>query len=157
MVRIAQTRDFPEVCRIRRQVHKVHTKGRPDIYREPEDPAEFDQLLLDTISQDNYQLMVYETTSGIAGYALIRLVTIKDSCMKQDRFSYFIEEFGVDESCRRQGIGTALMHAILEQARNHHAASVDLDFWAFNENAESFYRSLGMKTKHTFLELTLPK
>lgn len=155
MIRFAQADDLPDICRIRRQVHKVHTKGRPDIYREPEDSAEFDQLLLDTISQDNYQLMVYETTSGIAGYALIRLVTIKDNCMKQDRFSYFIEEFGVDESCRRQGIGTALMHAILEQARDHHAAAVELDVWAFNENAESFYRSLGMKTKHTYLEFSL--
>lgn len=157
MVRIAQPQDLPEVCRIRRQVHKVHTDGRPDIFREPEHPTEFDQLLLENISKDNYQLLVCETTAGIAGYALIRLVTIKDNCMIQDLFSYFIEEFGVDERLRRQGIGTALMNALIEQAKKDHAVSVDLDVWAFNENAESFYRSLGMKTKRTFLELHIPE
>lgn len=155
MIRFAQADDLPDICRIRRQVHAVHTDGRPDIFREPENFAEFDQQLLEAASKDNYQLMIYEKAGGIAGYALIRLVTTKNSCVGQDRFSYFIEEFGVDEGCRRQGIGTALMNAIFEQAKKNHAASVDLDVWAFNENAEAFYRNLGMKTKRTYLEFSL--
>lgn len=155
MIRFAQADDLPDICRIRRQVHAVHTDGRPDIFREPENSAEFDQLLLEAASKDNYQLMIYEKAGKVAGYALVRLVTTSKNCMKQDRFSYYIEEFGVDKGCRRQGIGTALMNAIFEQAKKFHAASVDLDVWAFNQNAERFYRSLGMKTKHTFLELSL--
>lgn len=155
MIRFAQADDLPDICRIRRQVHKVHTDGRPDIYREPENPEAFDQLLRNIFSEDNYRLMVYETERRTAAYALIRLITTEGSCMKQDRFSYFIDEFGVDEDCRRHGIGTALMNAIFEQAKKNHAASVDLDVWTFNEAAERFYRSLGMKPKHTYLELPL--
>lgn len=155
MIRFAQANDLPDICRIRRQVHTVHTNGRPDIFREPENHTEFDQFLADNFSKGNYQLMIYKKSGGIAGYALIRLVTTKDNCIGQDRFSYFIEEFGVDEGCRRQGIGTALMNAIFAQAKKKHAASVDLDVWAFNENAEAFYRNLGMKTKRTVLEFPL--
>ena len=158
MVRFAEAPDIPAICNIRRQVHKVHSDGRPDIYRMPESVeqiAEFDRLLSEISSQENYRLIVCETEHTITGYALLRLVTSQNLCMKQNRYSYFIEQFGMQESMRRQGIGTELMNGILDMAKADHADAVDLDVWAFNENAEQFYRSLGMTTKHTFLELPL--
>lgn len=157
MVRFAELSDIPAVCEIRRQVHKLHTDGRPDIYRMPEYTQQFDRLLYDAFSQDDYQLLVCEEedAEAIAGYALLRLVLTKGSCIKQDRFYYFIEEFGVAEEQRGLGYGTALMNAIAEEARSHHAAALELDVWGFNESAEQFYRNFGMTAKHTFLELPL--
>lgn len=158
MVRFAEAPDFPVICNIRRQVHQVHVDGRPDIYRMPESieqMGEFDHLLSEAASTENYRLVVCETEDTITGYALLRLVTSKDLCMKQDRYYYFIDEFGVEKSMRRKGIGTELMNGILEIAKADHAASVQLSVWAFNENAENFYRHFGMTAMHTVLELAL--
>lgn len=155
MIRFATEKDLPDIFEIRRQVHKVHTDGRPDIYCMPENPKEFDQILADDFINENYQLMVCEAHSKITAYALIRLVRIAGLCMKKDRYSYYIDEFGVDAACRRQGFGTELMNAIIGTARKDHAAAVELSYWDFNESAAAFYRNLGMVTKYTSLELPL--
>lgn len=155
MIRFATKKDLPKICEIRRQVHKVHADGRPDIYCMPENAAEFDQLLADDFSKENYQLMVCEADGKITAYALIRLVRIAGLCMKKDRYSYYIDEFGVDASCRRQGFGTELMNDIIAAAKRDNASAVELSYWDFNESAAAFYRNLGMVTKYTFLELPL--
>lgn len=156
MVRFAEAPDFPVICEIRRQVHQVHADGRPDIYRMPENAenmAEFDRILSEAVSLENYRLVVCETEDTITGYALLRLVTSKNLCMKQDRYYYFIDEFGVERAMRRKGIGTELMNGILAIAKADHAASVQLAVWEFNETAEKFYRNFGMTTMETILEL----
>ena len=155
MVRFAEVSDLPVICEIRRQVHAVHADGRPDIFKMPKQPEVFDRMLYDSFSLENYLLFVCEDASTITGYALIRLVTSKDRCMIQDRYYYFIEEFGIEEQRRHQGFGKELMNAVIEHARSNHATSVNLDVWAFNENAERFYRSFGMTTQRTDLELAL--
>lgn len=155
MIRLAAKEDLPDICAIRRQVHEVHTKGRPDIFRMPENPAEFDRYLYEDFSSGNFLLYVYEADQTIMGYTLIKLLRVKEQCMKQDNFRYYIEEFGVDEACRNRGIGTSLMDTVIEQAKAAGADSVDLSVWAFNETAESFYRRFGMNTKYTFFELPL--
>lgn len=155
MVRIAKALDLPAIYEIRRQVHRLHCDGRPDIYKIPEHAEKFDQLLSGAFSSDDYLLFVCSTDSSITGYALIRRIVSTGSYMKQDRFYYFIEEFGVKEGCRLHGYGTELMNAITAHAVADNAAAIELDVWAFNESAERFYRKFGMTAKHTFLELPL--
>lgn len=155
MIRFAKETDLPKICEIRRQVHKIHVDGRPDIYCMPENAEEFDQLLADDFSKENYRLMVCEADAKITAYALIRLVRIAGLCMKKDRYSYYIDEFGVDASCRRQGFGTELMDGIIAAAKRDNASAVELAYWAFNETAAAFYQNLGMTPMHTLLELPL--
>ena len=155
MIRFAANDDMPAICAIRRQVHAVHTAGRPDIFRMPEHAEEFDQSLYETASNEIYRLFVCEADQKITGYALVRIVTVKNICMKCDRLDYFIEEIGVDASCRRCGYGKELMEYVFAEARAHSAASVFLDYWSFNENAARFYENLGMTPKRSVVELTL--
>ena len=44
---------------------------------------------------------------------------------------------------------------MINHAKVHKAASISLDVWGFNESAEHFYRSFGMATMKTDLELQL--
>lgn len=89
MIRLAVKEYLPDVCAIRRQVHDVHIKGRPDIFRMPEDTAEFDRYLYEDFPSGNFLLYVYEEDQIIVGYALIKLLRIKDQCMKQDNLHFF--------------------------------------------------------------------
>lgn len=155
MIRSAKEADFPEVFRIRRQVHQVHSNGRPDIFRDPADWDEFDHLLLLNLENDNFSVFVCEDDGVITGYALVKFVTSGKICISQPRYYYYIEEFGVDEGKRHHGYGSELMYGIIDHAKEHKAASVTLNVWDFNENAENFYRNFGMTTMKTDLEIEL--
>lgn len=155
MIRLATNEDLPAVCAIRRQVHLLHCSGRPDIFRMPEHPEEFDQSLYEAASNENYRLFVCEADQRITGYILVRLVDVKNLCMKCDRLDYFVEEIGVDNSCQRCGYGKELMEYVAADAKAHGVASVFLDYWSFNETAARFYESLGMTQKRSVVELTL--
>lgn len=49
----------------------------------------------------------------------------------------------LDEAAQGQGIGTALLHAVVEAAREQGAAELRLEYIAGNDRAAGFYRSHG--------------
>ena len=63
-----------------------------------------------------------------------------------------VEEFCVDESCHRQGIGRKLMEALRKDAAESGYPRLELDVWAFNEGARKFYESVGFTTFRYFME-----
>lgn len=167
MVRLATENDLPNVLAIRRQVHQLHVNGRPDIYRMPNNEAEFDQSLLDSLNNPNMYVFVVDAacdgtddlpvsaTSQIVGYAVVQYKHFGTFCISQERNSAFIEEFGVDEAHRHHGYGRDLMNAILAHAKELHADDLTLNVWAFNKDAEAFYKSFGMAPRQQTLELSL--
>ena len=165
MVRLATKSDLPAVLAIRRQVHMLHVNGRPDIYRMPENAAEFDQTLLDSLkTPDMYVFVVDAATDAlpsdtpspqIVGYAVVQYKRFGALCLAKERTSAFIDEFGVDEAHRHHGYGRELMNAILAHAKKLHADDLTLNVWSFNKNAEAFYKSFGMTPKQQTLELPL--
>jgi N6-L-threonylcarbamoyladenine synthase/ribosomal-protein-alanine N-acetyltransferase len=56
-----------------------------------------------------------------------------------------IQTIAVAPDARRQGLGRALMVALLEEARTRHAAEVFLEVRADNPNAQELYASLGFE------------
>lgn len=154
MIRFAKQSDFPDIFHIQEQVHKVHVNGRPDIFKMPEERAQLHQSLLDASQKDNFLIFVCEADDTVVGYALVRLASPCNSILPPRPF-YYIEEFGVEETCRHHGYGSELMYGIIDHAKEHQAASISLNVWGFNENAENFYRNFGMTTMKTDLELQL--
>lgn len=155
MVRFGEEEDFEDIFQIRLQVHELHVNNRPDIYKMPEFPEEFNQILKEDAARSDYQLFVCENDFSIVGYALVRLVRSKGLCMKQDHTFLYIDEFGVDEKFRGQGYGKELMEGLFDYAKEQKADSVELAVWDFNEDAIRFYQSFGMTPKHHHLEVPI--
>jgi GNAT superfamily N-acetyltransferase len=57
----------------------------------------------------------------------------------------WLEELYVAPSHRSRGIGTALMAAIIDHARNVEMVAIDLEIDAGHSRAESLYRRLGFR------------
>lgn len=153
MIRLANENDISVICSIRDQIHELHVKGRPDIYRIPDNPEEFHASLKDSFSQENYRLFVSEKDDTIIGYALVRIVNREESLISQKRCFYFIEEFAIEKSEQRKGYGKELMQFIINTVKANQADSLNLEVWGFNKEAENFYQSFGMATQRTSLEL----
>ena len=81
----------------------------------------------------------------LRGAVLVRIYdTPADPAMVPRRRAH-IEALVVDRDHRRAGIGTALMTAAANWARENGAAEVVLTVWAGNVAAEAFYERLGYR------------
>ena len=68
-----------------------------------------------------------------------------------------IDEFAVDESCRRQGIASAMLSFIRSYAGRQGFRRLELNMWEFNRGALAFYETAGLKTYRRYMEIYLDR
>ena len=66
-----------------------------------------------------------------------------------------IEELVVDERARRQGVGQALIQAVLDWARDRGCSEIEVSTDHDNMDAQAFYRRLGFENEALLLEYEL--
>lgn len=151
MARIATANDLEQINKIRQQVNELHVAGRPDVFR-----AGFCDELRDHaaefIGKDDRAIIVAERGGMICGFASVNEINRPLSPYNNARSFFHVEEFGVDEAYRRQGVGTELFDAIRQMAKDRGYKSIELDMWEFNDDALKFYESLGFRTYRRHLE-----
>ena len=64
-----------------------------------------------------------------------------------------IDEFGVDEAFRRQGVATAMIDFIRKYAAEKGFHRIELNMWEFNLNALEFYEEVGFSTFRRYMEM----
>ncbi len=72
---------------------------------------------------------------------------------KNDRYSYFIWDFAIDQTFQNQGRGTAAFHALLELLRSEYRANrITLTYLDGNDRARHVYEKLGFTEFNRFVE-----
>ena len=66
-----------------------------------------------------------------------------------------VDEFGVDEACRRRGVASAMMRFIRDYAKEKGFHRLELNMWEFNDGALAFYEASGFKTFRRYMEIHL--
>lgn len=152
IVRYANREELESVNKIRRQVNEVHVKGRPDIFRK--DGWQFiESFVYARFDEENSGVIVAVIEEEIVGFATVQYIVQAESPYNRERRYFHIEEFGVDEKHRRQGIASAMMNFIKQDAKSRSFAKVQLDMWEFNDGALAFYESAGLKTYRRYMEI----
>jgi len=77
----------------------------------------------------------------IVGIAYVATILSAEHC----GLVAWLEELYVTPSHRSRGIGTALIAAIIDRARNAEIVAIDLEIDARHSRAESLYRRLGFR------------
>ncbi|MBQ9120385.1 MAG: GNAT family N-acetyltransferase [Lachnospiraceae bacterium] len=152
MVRLARREELARVNELRRQVNDVHCEGRPDIFR-PGFGREMQELIDAMWEGENSDVLVAVRDDVICGVACVDYVERPMTPYSLERRFYHVNEFCVDENCRRQGVGTELMTFIREHAKEKGFERIELDMWEFNEGARKFYESQGFRTYRRYMEL----
>lgn len=152
MVGFAKEEELERVNEIRKMVNDVHVKGRPDIFK-----GGFEENLRDYIyeiwSAENKDIIVAERDGVICGFACIQIVDKPENPFMNARRYIDVDEFGVDERFRRQGVATELIGFIREDAKRRGIDKVELNMWEFNEGALAFYEAVGFRTYRRYMEL----
>ena len=91
----------------------------------------------------------------ICGFACVEYVRKPETAYGLARAYYHVAEFGVDLPYRRQGAATELVAYMKQDAAARGFSRIELDVWAFNEDALAFYEAAGFETYRRHMELQL--
>lgn len=140
MIRNIKIDDYEIVDNLMQQLHKIHVDGRPDLFTPLEHPytkEEFEKMVCD----NNIISIAAEEENIIVG---ICFVSIRNKSGMVSMRTAYMDDLVVTKEFQHKGVARALFKEAESQAKALGANRLDLMVWSFNENAKSFYESLGM-------------
>ena len=154
-IRRAVEKDIPRIDDLLYQVHRVHSTGRPDIFRTGNKKYTDDELRAILANDDTPVFVATDESDRVQGYAFCIVQEVKGERSLMDRKTVYIDDLCVDESLRGQHIGQSLYHFVLEESRRLGCAAVTLNVWCLNEGAMRFYEKCGMSPLKIVMEQKL--
>lgn len=143
--------DYQDVDELMQQLHNIHVKGRPDLYREMEHPyskEEYEELVrnLEVVS------ILAEEDARIAGLCI---VCLRDRSGMVEMKTAYMDDLIVSESYRGRGIASRLFSEAEKRVKLMGAKRRDLMVWSFNDDARAFYEAQGMTPQRFIYEKEL--
>ena len=154
-IRFATKNDLDGLHRLLDQVGEVHHAGRPDLFKKGAHKYD-NEALLELLDDPNYAVFcAVDENSWMMGYAF---------CMVQQHINHpvltgiktlYLDDLCVDESCRGQHVGKALLEHVAAYAKMNSFYNLTLNVWGFNESAIKFYESCGLHIQKIGMEQIL--
>lgn len=153
-VRFAEEKDLARVNELRRQVNEVHVKGKPDVFKPGFGPQLRDYINV-IFSDESQKIAVAERDGVIRGFAVLHHINKPENPFMYERDFLDIDEFGVDENARRQGVAMEMIAFIRDYAKAQGFKRLELNMWEFNRGALAFYEAAGFSTYRRYMEMFL--
>lgn len=151
-IREAKNEDIEQIVVILEQISKMHYENRPDIFKD-KSKNEIRKNAIEMLKDKKRKIIVAaDDTLKIYGLIIYNIKEVKEHINLRDSKVLWIEELGVDESYRKNGIGKMLMEKVEEDAKMLDCTRIELNCWDFNNNAISFYERFGMRTQRRIIE-----
>ena len=150
-IRDMESKDYPEIDRLMKELHELHVKGRPDLYTELEhrySREEFEKI----VSDPEIIAILAEEKSVVIGLCI---GTLRKKSGMVEMKTMYIEDLIVDRNFRGKGIASQLYEEMEERGRNTGAKRLDLMVWEFNNDAKRFYEKQGMRPQRYIYEKEL--
>jgi ribosomal protein S18 acetylase RimI-like enzyme len=139
-VRRAQGVDFPVIQQLVFEMDAFHHANSQERIK-PADAAR--------LKREDFDRFLAKKNEAVIGFVRAKLQDAPEGRAHRARRTVLIHEVVIHSSARRLGAGKKLIAEVCDWAGRHGAMSLELSVYAFNEEAISFYRSLG------FSDLTL--
>lgn len=135
--------DLNQINKLAKQVHDIHVKWRPDLFKKVEEVISKEQLE-ELIA--NKEIFVAKLENRIVGYVTIKIVEKTNPSMRY-RVQISIEAICVNENVRGKGIGTKLLEYVREYGKQNGCTDMYLTVNEENENAINLYEKFGFRVK----------
>ena len=153
-VRFAGEGDLDRVNELRRQVNDLHVAGKPEVFK-PGFCAELRDFIHVIREDPQKEIVVAELDGEVCGFAVLNHIVRPENPFMFERNFLDIDEFGVDEKCRRRGAASAMIAFILDYAKEKGYPRLELNMWEFNQDALAFYEAVGFTTYRRYMEIKL--
>jgi diamine N-acetyltransferase len=153
-IRLATKTDFDQVGSIFVEENRFHAELVPEIIQvaEPIMTTKWFEAVLENPDQI---LFVAEDGQELAGVALFELRTSIDDPIFTPRKYVHLSEIAVSGKYRGRGVGRLLMEEIQHWTEEHRISDIELQVWAKNTQAISFYEHLGYQPWRQTMRLTI--
>ena len=139
MLELATLADREAVNAIAKQIHDMHVAWRPDIYEMVEEMYPQDRFSEEVARR---QLYVAKIGGQVTGYVLLKIREYNWPGVVK-RKVMVVDEIAVDDRCRNQGIGTAMMEEVRVLAKAFGCTDLQLGVYPQNDEAVAFYQKCG--------------
>jgi len=161
-IRPAKGQDIEALCDIYYDFHEFHVCGVPTHLRGLGDREQWDRSYLKgalarIIQSADAEIFLAEVGSTLAGFIEVYVRQDADEVtLVQHRYAE-LQSLMVSLPFRGNGIGTRLVEAAQQWARQKGAMEMRLGVWEFNEMAREFYENVGFRTlkRRMVAELTV--
>ena len=151
---MAQAQHIPGMIRLLGQVGHVHYQIRPDIFRA--DALKYDEAALAQLLADETRpIFIAWEQDQVLGYCFCVLKDYHSSTVQTGRMELYIDDLCVEQTCRGQGIATALYRHTVSYAKAKGCSHISLNVWCGNDGAMAFYEAMGLRPRHIMMEQSL--
>ncbi|OLA65289.1 MAG: hypothetical protein BHW56_04610 [Acetobacter sp. 46_36] len=148
---IAAAEDAKDIARLSYQVGKMHDEALPDYFK-PTTEEEHLVIVRKMMADDNMFLLKAVYDGKICGFICLFIQGTPRNGYVHSKIGY-IYNFGVDEMCRGQGVGSLLLKKAEVFLRDRGVEAIELSVFCFNRRAIGFYERNGYQA----LEVNLQK
>lgn len=145
-IRKARRQDYPALVDLFSQIDALHRQALPHLFQEARGPSRTRTYIERILDDDDAALLVAEREDRLVGAIHVLLHEALGIPILTPRRYAVIDTLVVDSTCRRSGVGQALMAEAETWARTKGAQAIELTVWEFNQDAAAFYRTLGYET-----------
>jgi len=151
-VRVAVMEDADAIANLTAEVQQLHKEALPDIFKTPSGRLFSREKLASLLQDANSTVAVAESNGDVIGHVYVQRA--ENDFKIADKYMY-IQQIGVRKHFRRQGVGTALIAFVEGRAVASGVTGLQLDYWAFNTRARSFFESCGFSPSVVMMRRTL--
>ena len=136
----------PDIVFLNSFVQKTHAEHYPDVFKSLGNHEEVTRFFEFILSEEkNCVLLAYDKNIPV-GYLWVAFEQKPENPFKFKQTQAYIHQISVHDQYRRQGIGHALFRKLERLAKEKGINQFALDTWAFNRNAQRFFKKLGFTT-----------
>ncbi len=147
-IRLCNENDRAEVNRLLYQSTVIHAAGVPDFFVPLEESLN-ETVYTDVLAAEDQVLFCADNEDGtLCGVCHL---SFHNRSGWVEMKNVHVENIVVDEVCRGQGVGHALMAEAERIAKEWGAVQLNLMCWQFNDGARRLYESLGMTPQRSIM------
>ena len=150
--RFAKEEELPRINELRKQVNDLHVAGKPEVFK-PGFSEELQDYLYAIWNDPEQEIVVDEKDGVLRGFAVLHHIVKPENPFMYVRDFLDIDEFCVDEACRRQGAAREMIDFIRDYAKEKGFHRIELNMWEFNRDALAFYEAVGFSTYRRYMEM----
>ena len=151
-VRRAEPADAKAFVELHAEVQQLHVAARPDQFKTADAPA-LEARFRELLSSPDAKIWVAELDGVVVGYAVAIHQRRPAFTAMPAREWCDIDQIVVTATARRRGVGTALLQAAVDDAHACGLPDIELNSWAFNQDAHRAFEAFGFAPKSIRFEL----
>lgn len=146
IIREARLTDYGQFLKLFAEIEELHRINAPWMFKKPEKELFPKNYFWETINNSDALFFFAFEGNDLVGYILGFKKHSQEREILRKRLFISLDDLCVRKTHQARGIGRLLMEKIENIAKKDSISSIELNVWAFNTGAISFYNKLGYST-----------